>query len=29
VIEGLTPLRQKILLLFGQSVADIYQLSYG
>lgn len=29
VIEGLTPLRQKILLLFGKSVADIYQLSYG
>lgn len=29
VIEGLTPLRQKILLLFGTTVADIYQLSYG
>jgi len=29
VIEGLTPLRQKILLLFGATVADIYQLSYG
>ncbi|MCK4494311.1 MAG: IS1634 family transposase, partial [Methylococcales bacterium] len=29
VIEGLTPLRQKILRLFGKSVADIYQLSYG
>lgn len=29
VIEGLTPLRQKILRLFGKSVTDIYQLSYG
>lgn len=29
VIEGLTPLRQKILLLFGPTVANIYQLSYG
>ena len=29
VIEGLTPLREKILRLFGKSVADIYQLSYG
>jgi transposase len=29
VIEGLTPLRKKILLLFGPTVADIYQLSYG
>ncbi|MDQ7091014.1 MAG: IS1634 family transposase [Methylococcales bacterium] len=28
VIEGLTPLRQKILLLFGRTVAEIYQLSY-
>ena len=27
VVEGLTPLRQKILLLFGSSVANIYQLS--
>lgn len=29
VIDGLTPLRQKILRLFGKSVADIYQISYG
>jgi transposase len=29
VIEGLTPLRQKILQLFGSTVANIYQLSYG
>ncbi len=29
VIEGLTPLREKILLLFGPTVAEIYQLSYG
>ena len=29
VIEGLTPLRKKILLLFGPAVAEIYQLSYG
>jgi len=28
VIEGLTPLRQKILLLFWGTVAEIYQLSY-
>lgn len=29
VIDGLTPLRQKILSLFGPTVANIYQLSYG
>ena len=29
IIEGLTPLRQKILRLFGSTVANIYQLSYG
>jgi transposase len=29
VIDGLTPLRQKILRLFGPTVANIYQLSYG
>lgn len=29
VIEGLTPLRQKILRLFGSTVANIYQLSNG
>lgn len=29
VIEGLTSLRQKILLLFGATVAEIYQISYG
>jgi len=29
VIDGTTPLRQKILRLFGKSVADIYQISYG
>jgi len=29
VIDGMTPLRQKILRLFGKSVADIYQISYG
>ena len=29
IIEGLTPLRQKILRLFGPTVANIYQLSYG
>ncbi|GAW87136.1 conserved hypothetical protein [Bathymodiolus platifrons methanotrophic gill symbiont] len=29
VIEGLTPLREKILLLFGSIVAEIYQLSCG
>ena len=29
VIEGLTPLREKILRLFGPTVAGIYQLSYG
>lgn len=28
VINGLTPLRQKIFLLFRKSVADIYQISY-
>lgn len=29
VIDGLTPLRRKILSLFGSTVANIYQLSYG
>ncbi|GAW86477.1 hypothetical protein bplSymb_SCF02802P017 [Bathymodiolus platifrons methanotrophic gill symbiont] len=29
MIEGLTPLREKISLLFGPTVAEIYQLSYG
>jgi hypothetical protein len=29
VIEGITPLKQKILRLFGKSVADIYQISYA
>jgi len=29
VIEGITPLRQKILRLFGKSVADVYQISYA
>jgi hypothetical protein len=29
VIQGLTPLQEKILLLFGATVANIYQLSYG
>jgi len=29
VIEGITDLRQKILQLFGDSVAGIYQISYG
>ncbi len=29
VIEGLTPLRQKILSLFGPTVANIYQFSSG
>lgn len=29
VMDGLTPLRQKILLLFGVTVANIYQLSSG
>jgi transposase len=28
VIEGITPLKQKILRLFGKSVADVYQISY-
>jgi transposase len=28
VIEGITPLKQKILRLFGKSVADIYQISW-
>ena len=28
-IEGLTPLRHKILSFFGPTVANIYQLSYG
>jgi transposase len=29
VVEGITPLKQKILRLFGKSVADIYQISYA
>jgi len=29
VMEGITSLRQKILLLFGSTVANIYQLSYN
>ena len=29
VIEGLTPLRQKILSLFGPTVAHLYKFSYG
>jgi transposase len=29
LIDGLTPLRQKILRLFGPAVASIYQLSFG
>lgn len=29
IIEGITDLRQKILRLFGESVASIYQISYG
>jgi len=29
VIEGLTPLRKRILLLFGSTVANIYQLSHA
>jgi transposase len=29
VIEGITPLKQKILRLFGKSVADVYQISWG
>lgn len=29
IIEGITRLRQKILRLFGKSVADIYQISSG
>ena len=28
VVEGITPLKQKILRLFGKSVADIYQISW-
>ena len=28
VIEGISPLKQKILRLFGQSVAEIYRVSY-
>jgi transposase len=28
VIEGISPLKQKILRLFGKSVADIYRISY-
>ena len=29
VIEGLTALREKILRFFGESVAKIYQISFG
>ncbi len=29
VIEGITPLKQKILRLFGKSVADVYRISYA
>jgi hypothetical protein len=29
VVEGITPLKQKILRLFGKSVADLYQISYA
>jgi len=29
LIEGLTPLHQKILLLFGKTVASIYQIPHG
>jgi transposase len=29
IIEGLTPLRERVLSLFGTTVANIYQLSYG
>jgi transposase len=29
LIEGLTPLHQKILLLFGKTVANIYQIPHG
>ncbi len=28
VVEGITPLKQKILQLFGKSVADVYRISY-
>jgi hypothetical protein len=29
VVEGITPLKQKILRLFGKSVADVYRISYA
>lgn len=28
-VEGITPLKQKILRLFGKSVADVYRISYA
>ncbi len=29
VIEGMSPLKQKILRFFGKSVADLYRISYA